>query len=541
VLSFAAFETMDTGARQSGLGEAYAAIGGDAHSLLHNPAGLAYLNRDEFSSSYSKLFMGLDDRSNIFSSQLLYGRTVNNRGSLGLGWMETQLEGLYKEKTLSMGYGYIWKDNLAIGAALKQLQISEAAPGINYNNNGSVAGHADPVFANGNTAAGIGMDLGILYEPMAGYSLGLSLQNINQPKVSLADCDRVPALIRLGLARRTSGLLLASEIRTQEFIRGVRDYQAVFGAEKWWRPKKNSSLAIRGSLATGSRSFSQFTLGLGYRVNDLQVDYSFLMPLSGISFGNSYGTHRISFSARFGKTVPKKISWTIGNAPFGAELEKIKQRATQAELTARQLQDQVTGLEKELEKQKQIPASVSTTTASIEPPTSRIIQNLEEQIQSLKKQIEKPKQQKAAETIQVNPEFGRISTDTEKAQGLFRDGMRYYSNRQLEKAVQAFQESLKFDPLNEWVKKSLERTLTELGQEKARQKPALKVQGIRYLTRKGDTLRSLAKAFYGDPDKWTIIREANPKINDQLGIPERTVVIIPQIPEITVPIPETKP
>ena len=36
-LSFAAFEITDTGARQSGIGEAYTAIGGDIHSLLHNP------------------------------------------------------------------------------------------------------------------------------------------------------------------------------------------------------------------------------------------------------------------------------------------------------------------------------------------------------------------------------------------------------------------------------------------------------------------------------------------------------------------------
>lgn len=585
--SFAAFESMDTGARQSGIGEAYAAIGGDVHSLLHNPAGLAYLNRNEFSSSYSRLFMGLDDKSNISSSQLLYGRPVNNRGSLGLGWMETQLDNLYKERTLSLGYGYNWKDNLAIGATLKQLQIMEEAPEINYNNSGYVTGNGDPVFANGNSAAGIGMDLGLLYEPVPGYSLGLSLQNINQPKVSLRDYDRVPALIRFGIARRTPALLLASEIRTQEFIRGVRDYQAVFGAERWWRPGKNSSFAVRGSLATGSRSFNQFTLGLGYRVNNLEVDYSFLMPMAGVSFGSTSGTHRISFSARFGKAVPKKVSWAMGEAPFGVASEKMQQRATQAEQT---IAEQIKWFADELEKQRQILASISSTTAGIapatstsagiapasyqaienlgrqiqdikqliekdnqqkpaetlqttsEPAASRIIQDLEGQIQDLKQQVEKARQQKSAETFQAKPEFSKISTDMEKAQELFREGMRYYSSRQLETAVQSFQKSLEFDPTNEWAKKSLERTLTELGQEKAqqklRQKPAPGSREIRYRTRKGDTLRSLAKAFYGDPDKWTLIRDANPKIKDQHGIPERTIVIIPQIPEITVPVPE---
>ncbi|OGS07923.1 MAG: hypothetical protein A2270_02630 [Elusimicrobia bacterium RIFOXYA12_FULL_51_18] len=506
VLSFAAFEVTDTGARQSGMGEAYTAIGGDTHSLLHNPAGLAYLSRKELSSSYSKLFMGLDDKSNISSSQLLYGQPVTARGSLGVGWMETKLDSLYKERTLSLGYGYDWKDNLAIGAALKQLQIMEASPEVNYDNNGSATGNADRVFANGNTATGMGIDLGILYTPISEYSLGLSLQNINQPKVSLADSDRVPLLSRFGIARRSPALLVAVEIRTQEFILGVRDYQTALGAEKWWG--KNSSFALRGSLAIGSRSFSQFTLGMGYRINGVQVDYSFLMPLSGISFGNTYGSHRISFSARFGKAVPKKISWEMAEPQFAIELEKMQQRAAQAEQTAWILQEQSKALWDELEKQKQILASISTTSTNSDPSASllikdlglqiqdlrqqmettkhqkspenpqaelgpsadQIIRNLAIEIQDLKEQIEKIKQ-KPAETSPAKPEFSKIVTDPKKAQEFFQEGMRYYSSRQLGKAVQAFQKSLEFDPTNEWTKKSLERTLTELEQKKAQQKP----------------------------------------------------------------------
>ena len=207
--------------------------------------------------------MGLDDKSNISSSQLMYGQPITARGNLGLGWMETALDKLYKERTLSLGYGYSWKDNLAIGATLKQLQIMAAAPEVNYDNNGFATRNTDQVFANGNTAAGIGLDLGILYEPIKNYSLGLSLQNANQPRVALADNDRVPLLARFGIARRSAALLLTTELRTQEFIRGVRDYQGVLGAERWWRWGRDSSFAMRGSLATGSRSFSQLTLGLG--------------------------------------------------------------------------------------------------------------------------------------------------------------------------------------------------------------------------------------------------------------------------------------
>lgn len=535
--AFAAFEFPDAGARQSGLGDACSALGGGAHSLLHNPAGLAYLDRGEFSSSYSRLFTGLDDKSNISGFQLLYGRPLTPSDSLALGWMQTQLAALYKERTLSIGYGRVWNERLAFGAALKQLQITEQAPPLNYTNSGAVTPGADPVFAGGESASGLGLDLGVLYEPAGGYSLGLSLQNINQPKVSLAGSDKAPAVVRLGAARRSSELLLVSEFRTREFTGGSRDYEAVLGAERWWRPSKTSSFALRGSLAAGSRSFRQFTLGLGYRVNDLQADYSFLLPLAGVSLGNTYGTHRVSFSARFGRTVQKDISWSVGNAPYGVELEKMRRRADKAEKNTQQLREQVQKLETELDRQKQLAVPASTGAA----PPSPYIEDLEKQLRDIKVRLERTAQPPAVGTFKAKPEFDKISPDPEKAQEFFREGTRQYSGRQLEKAVQSFKKSLEYDPTNEWTRKSLERTLTELGTEKPPRASSSGAQGIRYVARSGDTLRGLAGTFFGDQDKWRLIRDANPKLKDEQRIPEGTVVIIPQIPEIPVPAPEDAP
>lgn len=507
-LSFAAFENQDAGARQSGLGDACTALGGDVHSLFHNPAGLAYLNRKEFSSSYSRLFTGLDDNSNIYNSQFIYGQPTSARGSLGFGWLEMALDDLYRERTLSAGYGHLLKDNLAIGASLKQLRVTQEAPPVSYNDSGSASGAADPVFANGNSAAGIGADLGVLYEPTAGYSLGLSLQNINQPKVSLADPDRVPALVRLGLARRTPSLLIASELRSQEAIRGVRDYQAALGAEMWLRQGKNSSFALRGSLAYGSRKLRQFALGLGYRVTDIQMDYAFQTPLGGISFGDTGGTHRLSLSMRFGGMAARKISWTMGGAPVAAELEETRQRTAKAEERVQALQEQIKKL------QVSAPAQLSSAPVQTSPAPAWPL----------------PAKPKPAAAFKAKAEIVKISTDPAKAQELFREGMRFYSGRQLEKAVGAFRESLEFNPENKWAKKALERTLAELEQEKTQQKPA--PQEIRYTVRGGDTLWNLARKFYGDPGKWTLIRDANPKIKDLNKLSDGTVLVIPRTPEL---------
>lgn len=533
--ALAAFERQETGARQSGMGGAFSAVGGDVHSLLHNPAGLAYLNRKELSSSYSKLSIGLDDKSDLASSLLLYGQPINRWGSLGAGWLELKLDGLYKERTLALGYGHAWTDKLALGAVLKQLQVSVEAPGTNYDNNGMVEAGADPTFARRSTAGGIGADLGILYEPIPKYSLGLSVQNINRPKVALADSNHIPTLIRFGMAHRSSAFLVASEARTQEYLQGRRDYQAIFAAERWKPLGTGSSFAFRGSMGFGSRSFSQLTMGLGYRLSGMQMDYAFLMPLSGVSFGSTYGTHKLSFSLRFGKTVPREIAWTFGEAD-NEELEAAKRRAAQAELLAQLLQDKIKQLEEELERQIAV-STMTITSRDLEKEAWRaqrkeVLRGLEKKIRLLKRELEKASRRKLTKPVSVAaPEIGKLPANPAKARELYKEGVRYYYiNRQLDKAASAFRKSLESDPTNEWVKKALERILVELGQEQKSQE-AFRPQGVQYSTRKGDTLWSLAEEFYGDLYKWTLIRDANPGIKDPYALPEGTVITIPLIPE----------
>ena len=80
---------------------------------------------------------------------------------------------------------------------------------------------------------------------------------------------------------------------------------------------------MRTSVAFGSRDFSQMTAGLSYRLNSIQIDYGFMMPLSGVGFGNSQGTHRISLTMRFGKraTGPEE------EAALRAQAEETAKRA----------------------------------------------------------------------------------------------------------------------------------------------------------------------------------------------------------------------
>jgi long-subunit fatty acid transport protein len=61
----AAYEDLGIGARAPGMGNAFTALADDVHAVHYNPAGLSHLDRGQLSTSYSKLYMGLSDGSNL--------------------------------------------------------------------------------------------------------------------------------------------------------------------------------------------------------------------------------------------------------------------------------------------------------------------------------------------------------------------------------------------------------------------------------------------------------------------------------------------
>jgi len=128
------------------------------------------------------------------------------------------------------------------------------------------------------------------------------------------------------------------------------------------------------------------------------------------------------------------------------------------------------------------------------------------------------------------------AADEESARQSFRAGIRFYSAGKLAQAAQSFREGLARDPGNEWIEKSLARTMKEL-ELKADTAPSVPApqppasEPTRYLAQRGDTLWNLAQRFYGNPRKWEVIRDANPGLKDDYALAAGATLVIPPLPK----------
>jgi hypothetical protein len=302
--AFAAFENTGTGARATALGDTYVALGDDTGSLFYNPASLARLRQKEMATEYSRLFAGLSDNSNVSQYALEFGVPLKSAGTVAFGWKQLSLTDLYSERTLSLGYGQWLMRRLAAGIALKQLYHSYDTPSTVVDDNGNIRSGTPSLFSqNGASKAAISLDLGLLYRLSDRQWLGFSIQDANQPNVALdsSDPDVVPRTVRLGWAYQSAKKLsLTTALTTRQCPCDQRDYTMTAGVEKWWSFFRTGDFALRGSLALGTAEFRQYAMGFGYRFNMLEIDYAFVFNLSGITLGDTAGTHRFSVAYRFG-------------------------------------------------------------------------------------------------------------------------------------------------------------------------------------------------------------------------------------------------
>lgn len=297
VPSMAYFKDIGVGVRPTGMGGVYVAISDDANAVLWNASGIAQTSKQEITAMYSALYTGLDaklyteDTDQIGYHFVSYVHPIyRNIGAFGLSWATFQSR-FYDENTFSLSYARNTIKNLYAGLNLKRLSWS-------IEDNEYTRLDKD-IPASGITVDGFTFDLSALYKSTRRTSWGLSVENLLPADVGLNTEQIVPVTLRAGLAYKVDGLGSVKNIETTAAIdivhrRGSpKETDVRAGFEMWFLDK---CFATRAGFRAASGA-----LGFSYRVSrgvfELQIDYAFTYPI--LSIQNTYGSHRLSISARF--------------------------------------------------------------------------------------------------------------------------------------------------------------------------------------------------------------------------------------------------
>ncbi len=343
----AAFEETSVGGRSSAMGGLFTALTDDVNAIYHNPAGLAGVPRAEFSAQYSRLYIGMDDKSNLGYSFMGAARPFNIRGvldTLGAGWLRFSLSGLYQEDTFMLSYATRRFHPLVdAGITMKYLRLTYGQDEYTANavdNDGNATGNADSLFRNfGTTKGNLDFDLGLKYRFADNYMAGFMIENLLEPNVALdpAVSAPVPRTFKAGIAH--TGKTFAATI--DGLYRNVRkntDWEIASGVEKTFSP----GIALRGGVVLGSRELMNASVGLGYRFEGMDVDYALIYPVSGIK--DTMGSHRFSLLFRFGPVIRTHEEMTA----LKEKLEKESQQLRDTETQLAAAQKEIDGLRAEL-------------------------------------------------------------------------------------------------------------------------------------------------------------------------------------------------
>jgi len=306
----AAFEETSVSGRAAGLGGIYVSACDDASSIYHNPAGLAFMDRAEFTAQYSRLYIGLSDNSNLGYSFLGVAQPLgSDAGTLGIGWLRFELTGLYSEDTMMISYARdgsflnkSWANKVTFGANLKYLRLSYGQDPYSLNaldNFGNASGARDSLFAHyGTSKDNMDADIGMQYRIGDNYKIGMMIENLTEPNLALQPGVSAPLwrTYKLGITHTGKSYLALVDFMFKKF-NDTTDWEVAPAGEKW----VSKSVALRGSLNIGSRELVNVSCGVGYKIDNFQIDYAMIYPLSGIQ--GTIGDQRISFLFRFGPVI----------------------------------------------------------------------------------------------------------------------------------------------------------------------------------------------------------------------------------------------
>jgi len=248
------------GARSLAMGGAYVALANEASAPYWNPAGLTQIDGHQFLAMYAPFF---EKTSYNFLS---YVHPLGKMGNLAISDVFLYSEG-YEEvddggnvlgtsqsifnNAVSISYANKVYGRIFLGASLKLIHERVTK----YSGNGQ------------------GIDLGMLFKPSNGLSIGFAVQNVLQPEVTLRYDPNVYKMnLKGGLALNafSNRLILTADVNK------LADEKEYFSAGMEISPwEKTASSLKRVDLRVGCNQLQTFTCGLGLKIKSLSLDYAF--------------------------------------------------------------------------------------------------------------------------------------------------------------------------------------------------------------------------------------------------------------------------
>ena len=265
--STASLFSIGSGARPLGMANAFVGLAEGTSAVFYNPAGLAFLEESGLTSFYANQY-----------SCFHYGSVGYAQPNLGLSYRQlssgilTQRD-LYGNPTGEFSYTYRGLIG-AFGMQLDNLGLGLQAKVINMANPGSASGYSlSPSF---------------LYK-LEPFQLGGIFRNLISTDITYSEEHSEPwqKEITLGVAYSTNNLKLDLDVDALFNKRGIDPEVARVGVE--------GKIFSHTLLRLGITSKLQSSIGVGVRVKDWRLDYSFQFHKELPS------AHRVSLTARFGQ------------------------------------------------------------------------------------------------------------------------------------------------------------------------------------------------------------------------------------------------
>ena len=249
------------GARSLAMGGAYVALANEASAPYWNAAGLTQIDEHQFLAMYAPFF-----EKTIYNF-LSYVLPLGKIGNLGISDVCVYSEG-YEEVDgagNSLGTGQSIFNNAIIVSYANRL-FGRISLGASFK-----LIHERVMKYSGN---GRGIDLGILCKPWNRLSIGLAIQNVLEPKVTLKSDTNVYKLnLKAGMALNVLPRRLTLTADVNKLVDEKPYFSAGLEISPW--EKISSSSLKRIDLRAGFNDLQTFTYGIGLKIKFLCLDYAF--------------------------------------------------------------------------------------------------------------------------------------------------------------------------------------------------------------------------------------------------------------------------